>query len=89
MRLLHFTDIHVSASFGEVPIHRWVGKRGLAGLNLLLGRGKRFASAKEKLRKLAEFAREQQIDAVLFTGDYTALGLEREFRAAREAVEPR
>jgi 3',5'-cyclic AMP phosphodiesterase CpdA len=88
MRLLHFSDVHVSAEFRDVPIHRWVGKRGLAGLNLLLGRGKRFAEAPEKLRALARFAQEQKFDAVLFTGDYTALGLEREFRAAREAVEP-
>ena len=88
MRLLHFSDVHVGASFRDVPLHRWASKRGLAGLNLLLGRGKRFASAPEKLRRLARFAREQEIQAVLFTGDYTALGLEREFRAAREAVEP-
>ena len=88
MRLLHFSDVHVSAEFRDVPIHRWVGKRGLAGLNLLLGRGKRFSAAPEKLRALARFAQEQKFDAVLFTGDYTALGLEREFRAAREAVEP-
>jgi 3',5'-cyclic AMP phosphodiesterase CpdA len=88
MRLLHFSDVHVGASLRDVPLRRWASKRGLAGLNLLLGRGKRFHSSVDKLQALAVFAREQEIRAVLFTGDYTALGLESEFRAARRAVEP-
>jgi 3',5'-cyclic AMP phosphodiesterase CpdA len=88
MRLLHFSDVHVGAPLRQLPPRHWLGKRGLAGLNLLLGRGRRFATAIEKLAALASFATRAEVDAVLFTGDYTALGLEQEFRQARSAIEP-
>lgn len=88
MRILHFSDIHVSIPWREVPWRKWFGKRALAVVNLLAGRARRFAAARAKVEALASFCREQHVDLVLFTGDYTALGLEREFAAARVAVRP-
>jgi len=88
MRLLHFSDVHVGVALKDVPIANWFGKRALAGLNLMRGRGKRFAAAIEKISALGRFARENDVEAVLCTGDYTALGLEEEFRRARQAVQP-
>jgi len=57
-------------------------------VNLLAGRARRFAACRPKLEALARFAREQRIDLVVFTGDYTALGLDAELAAARAAVGP-
>jgi 3',5'-cyclic AMP phosphodiesterase CpdA len=53
---------------------------------LVLRRGKQFAHAAEKLAALGQFAEEQQVDLVICTGDYTALGTEPELLAARKAV---
>jgi hypothetical protein len=88
MRLLHFSDVHVGLALKDVPLAAWFGKRALAGLNLMRGRGRRFAAAPMKLEALAEFARDNGVDAVLCTGDYTALGLEEEYRRSRQAVQP-
>jgi len=88
MRVLHFSDIHVGIGLGQVPLAKWLSKRAIGGANLLLGRGRYFADARRKVDALATFRREQEIDLVIFSGDYTAMGLEREFRDARSAVDP-
>ena len=88
MRVLHFSDIHVGVPLGRVPAGKWLSKRALGGLHLAVGRGSRFAAAREKVAALAEFARREKVELVIFTGDYTALGLDEEFRLAREAVTP-
>jgi 3',5'-cyclic AMP phosphodiesterase CpdA len=80
VRVLHFSDVHVGARIRKVALN--------GGVNLLLGRSKRFSEAREKLASLGGFARDESIDLVVFTGDYTALGLEREYLDARAAVEP-
>jgi 3',5'-cyclic AMP phosphodiesterase CpdA len=88
MRILHFSDIHIATPWVEVPWRKWIGKRSLAFVNLLAGRARRFAEGRAKLAALERFRREQRVDLVLFTGDYTALGLEAELAAARAVVEP-
>jgi 3',5'-cyclic AMP phosphodiesterase CpdA len=88
MRVLHFSDIHVASAWREVPWRQWIGKRAIGALNLMAGRGRRFTDNLEKIAALTRFSREQAVDLVLFTGDFTALGLESELAAAREAVEP-
>jgi 3',5'-cyclic AMP phosphodiesterase CpdA len=88
MRILHFSDIHLGVSWHDVPWRDWFSKRIIGGLNLVLGRARRFAQAGPKLVALAEFARRQEIDAVVFTGDYTAMGTCGEFQLARSAVAP-
>lgn len=88
MRVLHFSDIHVGASPARMPLQDWLGKRAIGRLNLLRGRGRLFRDGRAKLEALARFQRAQRVDLVIFSGDYTALGLESEFEAARQAVQP-
>lgn len=65
-----------------------VNKRLVGAANLWLRRRRRFVRAREKIAALVAFAREQRVDVVVCTGDYTALGTEPELRAARAAVAP-
>jgi len=88
MRILHFSDVHLREPAGDVPLRDWLGKRLLGGLNLLLGRARHFADAGPKVAALDRLRREQAIDLVLCTGDYTALGTRGELALAREAVGP-
>jgi 3',5'-cyclic AMP phosphodiesterase CpdA len=88
MRILHFSDPHVGMPLYKIFFCKWFGKRAIGGANLLAGRRHLFASAPEKLAALAQFKEEQQVDLVICTGDYTALGLELEYIAARQAIEP-
>jgi 3',5'-cyclic AMP phosphodiesterase CpdA len=88
MRILHFSDIHIGTLWRGIPVQKWMGKRAVGAANLLAGRHREFLENETKLEALAEFRRAEAIDLVLFTGDYTALGLEPEFVAARRAVEP-
>ena len=88
MRVLHFSDIHVGSLWRKAAWKRWFGKRSVGAANLLAGRAKRFRDVEEKLAALGEFRRNERCELVLFTGDYTSLGLDREFAAARLGVEP-
>ncbi len=88
MRVLHFSDIHLHEPIGTIPLRDWLGKRLFGGANLLAGRQKSFAQAAGKVAALDTFRRDQQIDLVICTGDYTSLGTRRELRVARQAVEP-
>lgn len=88
MRILHFSDIHVGTRWSGVPFGKWLGKRAVGAANLLAGRYRAFEDNETKLAALAEFGRVGKFDLVVFTGDYTALGLDHEFAAARQAVEP-
>jgi 3',5'-cyclic AMP phosphodiesterase CpdA len=89
MRLLHFSDVHVQEPVvGGMPVSELFGKRLLAAGNLWLTRGRLFREVAVKLEALAVFARDESVDATLCTGDYTALGSEAEYIAARRAVQP-
>jgi 3',5'-cyclic AMP phosphodiesterase CpdA len=86
VRILHLSDVHVSVPLSALPWREMFNKRLLGAANLVLRRGKHYVRAREKLLALAQFAEEQQVDLVLCTGDYTALGTEPELSAARQAV---
>jgi hypothetical protein len=88
VRALHFTDVHVLAPYSGIPLRDWLGKRLLGGANAVLRRNRRFADAVHKLGRLAEFVRDQRVELVLCTGDYTTLGTEAEYAVARAAVAP-
>jgi hypothetical protein len=88
VRALHFTDVHVVAPYTSIPLRDWLGKRLLGGVNAVLRRNRRFAAAVHKLGRLAELVREEGIELVLCTGDYTTLGTEVEYAVARAALEP-
>lgn len=88
MRVLHFSDIHISLGLRRVPASDWPGKRVAGGVNFLRGRGRRFESALAKLHCLADFAGRSEVDLVIFSGDFTAMGTRAEFAAARAAIQP-
>lgn len=88
LRLLHFSDLHLGAPVRELPAADLAPKRLLGAANLLLRRQRRFRDAPEKIAALASFAERERIDAVLCTGDYTALGSVAELAAARQAIAP-
>lgn len=88
MKILHFSDVHLPAPLWAVPMRDWIGKRLLGGANWLLRRRRAFAEARRKLDGLVELARREEIDGVVFTGDYTVLGTEAELAAARRCFAP-
>jgi 3',5'-cyclic AMP phosphodiesterase CpdA len=88
VRVLHFSDIHISLGLRRVPPRDWPGKRIAGGINFLRGRGRRFEQALEKLARLVEFSERNDVDLVVCSGDFTAMGTKAEFAAAREAIQP-
>jgi 3',5'-cyclic AMP phosphodiesterase CpdA len=56
--------------------------------NLRFHRQRSFAQAADKVRALAHFATEEQVDLAICTGDYTVLGTEPELAYARQLIEP-
>ena len=88
MRLLHFSDPHFDLSLRTIPLRKWFGKRAIGALNLLGGRGRYFDDADEKIEALTRFKETHDVDLVLCTGDYTALGLKAEHQNAAELIAP-
>jgi 3',5'-cyclic AMP phosphodiesterase CpdA len=79
VRLVHFSDIHVTARPLGWKRADWFNKRLAAWLNLRgLGRGYRFRHADRVMNALMNELRQSPPDRVLFTGDATALGFEAE-----------
>jgi 3',5'-cyclic AMP phosphodiesterase CpdA len=88
MRVLHFSDVHLDLDFSAIPPMQWLGKRIIGGLNLYFFRRHAFAGVAGKIDQLCAFRREQGIDLVISTGDFTLLGTEPEYIAVRRAVAP-
>ena len=88
MRILHYTDSHIPPRLARVPVSDYLSKRLTGALNHVLFRNRKFRSVRHKLARLAEFAREHEVDLVLCTGDHTMLGTDRELAEARRLVEP-
>jgi 3',5'-cyclic AMP phosphodiesterase CpdA len=86
MRVLHLSDVHVDIPLSAMPWREMWNKRFLGAGNLELRRRSHFAQAREKLDALAQLARDERVDLVICTGDYTALGTELEIAAARGAI---
>ncbi len=88
MRILHFSDMHLDVPLTTIPLLEWFGKRLIGGANLVLNRRRHFRRVEHKLAQLDRFRRDHHIDLVVNTGDFTVLGTEPEYAAAREAVSP-
>jgi len=88
LRILHFSDTHVGIQIRHMNWKRWFSKRSIGAINLLRGRAKYFDDVEEKISALIRFKEENDIDLVIHTGDYTALGLETELELARSFVDP-
>ncbi|HEY6878014.1 MAG TPA: metallophosphoesterase [Polyangiales bacterium] len=87
IRVLHFSDVHVQEDVLRMPTLELLGKRTLALGNLWLTRGRLFRESVPKLTALARLAAREQVDFTICTGDYTALGTELEYVAARAAID--
>ena len=87
-RVLHVSDLHLEDGFPGVPLKAFLNKRVVGYANLALRRRKAFAQAEAKVDALAAFAKEQGVDLIVCTGDYTALGTEPELAYARKVIEP-
>src|SRR5260221_3299706 len=87
VRLLHFSDVHITAK----PLG-WRGrdvasKRFTGWLNLrVLGRGHRFRHASHVADALVREIKQRRPDHLIFSGDATSLAFESEFRAAATAL---
>jgi len=66
---------------------KWFSKRAIGAVNLLKGRARRFSDVAFKMEAMTRFVQEHDIDMVINTGDYTALGLEKELALSRDMVE--
>ncbi|MEN8129807.1 MAG: metallophosphoesterase [Pseudomonadota bacterium] len=88
LRILHFSDIHIGMHIRHMHWKKWFSKRAVGAINLFRGRGKYFDEAEQKMQALARFKEQNDIDLVINTGDYTALGLERELQLAKKVIEP-
>jgi hypothetical protein len=86
-KVLHVSDLHLEKGFPGVPLTSFLNKRIVGYANLAFRRRRLFADAERKVQAIADFADEQNVDLVVCTGDYTALGTEPELRYAREIIE--
>lgn len=88
LRILHFSDIHLRAPYSALPISDMGPKRVLGAANLVLRRESHFRAAQQKVAALVPLAEDCNVDLVICTGDYTALGTHAELEIARAAIEP-
>jgi 3',5'-cyclic AMP phosphodiesterase CpdA len=83
IRLVHLSDIHITAANLNWKLRDWFNKRYAAWINFRwLGRRRRFRRADEVLERLVAELQERQPDHVVFSGDATALGFENELQRA-------
>lgn len=87
IRLLHFSDVHVQDPVWSMPMRELMSKRLVGAVNLWLRRERLFRAVPAKIDALDRFRKENAVDAVLCSGDFTALGTEGEHRAARAAMQ--
>ena len=88
IKVLHVSDVHLEDGFPGVPLSSFLNKRIVGLANLRFRRRRVFADAEQKVEALARFSKEQGVDLVICTGDYTALGTEPEIAYARKIIEP-
>ena len=85
---MHFSDIHVDILIRHIKWRNLLSKRAIGAINLLRGRSKHFDNVEQKIKALIKFKELNDIDIVINSGDYTALGLEEELKIAKDLVEP-
>jgi 3',5'-cyclic AMP phosphodiesterase CpdA len=83
LRLVHFSDIHVTTRPLDWQRADWFNKRLAAWVNLrYLGRARRFRRTEAVLAALVAELRQRTPDRVIFSGDATALGFGAEMARA-------
>src|SRR5262249_24440169 len=88
IRLIHFSDIHVTVEkLGWKPAD-FLNKRLPGWLNMrYLGRGKHFARAPQIMRRFVKDVFDQRPDGIIFCGDATGLGFEAELAYSGELLQ--
>jgi 3',5'-cyclic AMP phosphodiesterase CpdA len=87
LRLIHLSDIHITAPKLDWGWRDWFNKRLTSWFNLRwLGRGRQFDQADAVMAGLARELDERPPDHIIFSGDATALGFESELRRAAELL---
>ncbi|MBV9121950.1 MAG: metallophosphoesterase [Planctomycetes bacterium] len=86
VRLVHFSDIHITARPLGWQRGDWFTKRLPGWINYQLGRKFRFRQAEVVLAALVADLQRHPPDRVVFSGDATALGFEAEFQRAAELL---
>ena len=87
LRLLHFSDVHLSAAAFGWRTRDTFSKRLVGYTNLkLFGRAKRFRHTTAVVDAMIADARQRNFDAMLFSGDATMLAFESEFAMAAERL---
>jgi 3',5'-cyclic AMP phosphodiesterase CpdA len=90
VRLVHFSDIHVTAPRCVWRGEDWLNKRMAAWLNLrVLGRGFRFRRTEAVLEALLAELDRHPPDHIVFSGDATAMGFEEEEERAAQLLRVR
>ena len=85
VKLLHFSDVHLTAEKLGWRVGDAFGKRATGWVNVrLLGRGHRFRHANPVAAALVAEWRARKPDHLVFTGDATTLAFEAEMAAALE-----
>jgi 3',5'-cyclic AMP phosphodiesterase CpdA len=83
IRLLHFSDIHVTTTPLGSSWRDWCNKRLMGWLNVhLMGRGARLAQATQLTQLLHAEIIQRRPDAVIFSGDASLLGFPAELEHA-------
>lgn len=86
-RIIHLSDIHLTAPNLEWKLEDWFNKRFTSWFNFrVLGRRYRFKNAEVMLSVFMAEVGKNPPDHVIFSGDATALGFESEFRKAAEVL---
>jgi 3',5'-cyclic AMP phosphodiesterase CpdA len=87
VRLLHFSDIHLTTRPCGWTLRDLASRRVTGWINwYLLGRAHRFRHAEQAGFALVRDIRERRPDRVIFSGDATFLGFEREIDRAAEVL---
>src|ERR1700704_3736910 len=87
IRLIHFSDIHITAQPLGWQTRDWFNKRLPGWINFRwLGRAHRFRAADEVVNALVADLIARRPDRLVFSGDATAMGFEPEFVRAVELL---
>ncbi len=87
IRLVHFSDIHLSSTLPDWRPKDWFSKRLTSWMNhRLLGRARKFVLAADITSRLMDDLVRRGVDHMVFSGDATALGFESEVRRAAEVL---
>ena len=87
LRILHCSDVHVTADYSSIPFCRLGWRRWMALGELTVGgRGKAYGRAAETLARVVQDFHTLGADHFVLSGDLTAYALEPEFQGARSLL---